>query len=251
MAINSRTDLKNYCLRKLGAPVLEINVADDQAEDRIDEALQFYQEYHSDAIERTYTKYQITSSDVSNGYITIPDSLTVVKRVLPLTSESGSGGMFSANYQMALNDAYLLHGGNLTGSLAYYSQTQSYMTMINSMFNGSSVATRFSRHQDRLHIDLEWGVDLKADDWIIIEGSTIINPETYTDVYDDMFLKRYTTALIKLQWGTNLSKFEGMQLPGGVQFSGRQMIEDAKEEILKIEEEMQLRYEEPADFFMG
>jgi hypothetical protein len=251
MAVTSRTELKNYCLRKLGAPVLEINVADDQAEDRIDEALQYYQEYHSDAIQRTYTKYQITSSDVTNGYITIPDALTVVTRILPLIGSTSSGGMFSANYQLALNDAYLLRGGNLTGSVAYYSQTLSYMSLLNQMFNGSDVATRFNRHMNRLYIDVEWGVDIKEDDWIIIDGSTLIDPDTYTDVYNDMLLKRYATALIKLQWGTNLSKFEGMQLPGGVQFSGRQMIDDAKEEIAKIEEEMQLNYEMPPDFFVG
>ena len=248
MTITSRTELKDYCFRKLGAPVLDVNVADDQAEDRIDEALQFYQEYHSDAITRVYFKYRVTLTDVTNKYITLPESLTVVKRILPITGNSSSGGMFSANYQLALNDAYSLR---TSGSLAYHAQTRSYMALANSLFNGGSPSTRFSRHMDRLDIDVDWGTELNEGDWVIIDGSTVINPETYTDVYDDMLLKRYTTSLIKMQWGTNLSKFEGMQLPGGVSFSGRQMIDDAREELAKIEEEMQLRYEEPADFFVG
>ena len=251
MAIASRQDLIDYCLRKLGAPVIEINIDEDQIEDRLDEAIQFYREYHSDAIVDTYFKYQITSSDVENEYITLPEELQVVRRVLPLyNSTTSSGGMFSAQYQMALDDAFLLRGGAL-GNLANYNMTQSYISLMNTMFGNGTTPTRFNRHMDRLFIDVQWGVDIKEGEWIIIDGSSTIDPETYTDIYNDMFLKRYTTALIKQQWGQNLSKFEGMQLPGGVTISGRQILDEAKEEIMKIEEEMQLRYEMPADFFMG
>jgi hypothetical protein len=246
----SRQELIDYALRRLGAPVLEVNVDEDQLEDRVDEALQYFQEYNSDGIVDTYLKYQITATDVTNGYIDIPDQMTVVRRVLPDSVGTGSGGMFNVNYQMALNDAFLLRGGFI-GNLAEYSLTQQYITLMNGLFGNATISTRFNRHMNRLHLDVEWGVDIKEDDWIIVEGSAIVDPATYTDVYNDMFVKRYVTALIKRQWGQNMSKFEGMQLPGGVTMNGMQILEQANEEILKIEEEMQLRYEMPVDFYMG
>lgn len=252
MAIASRQDLADYCLRKLGAPVIEINVDDDQLSDRIDEALQFYQEYHSDAIVDSFFKYQITADDVTNQYITLPEELQVVRRVLPLNNgSSGAAGMFNVNYQLALSDAFLLRGGQFMGNLSSYAMTQNYISMMNNIFGSRTTSTRFNRHMDRLFIDIDWGSTLSEGEWVIIDGSATVDPETYTDVYNDMFLKRYATSLIKQQWGQNLSKFEGMQLPGGVTISGRQILDEAREEIAKIEEEMQLRYEMPADFFIG
>lgn len=246
MAIASRQDLIDYCLRRLGAPVIEINVDDDQIEDRVDEALQYYQEYHSDAIHTDYFKVEITADDVTNGYITLPEQMTVVKRVLPVYAATMSSGMFNASYQMALNDVYMLRG-TISEGIAQYTQTMSYMNMVSDMFNGMQQA-RFNRHMNRVElIDTE----LVEGMTIVVDGSIIVDPETFTDVYNDMFLKRYLTALIKRQWGQNMSKFEGMQLPGGVTISGRQLLDDANTEIDKIEEEMQLRYEEPVDFFLG
>jgi len=256
MAIASRQDLIDFCLRKLGAPVVEINVDEDQIEDRIDEALQFYQEYHSDAIVNTYFKYQMTAEDIANKYITVPEELQVVKRVMPINTTAGGvgmgSGMFNVQYQMMLSDAYLLrNGGGIWMDLTSYTMTKSYIEMLNMTFGNGTTNTVFNRHMDRINLYLDWETDLKEGDWIIVEGSKVVDPETFTDVYNDMFLKRYATALIKRQWGTNMMKFDGMLLPGGVTFNGRQMFDDANLEIDKIEEEMQLRYEMPADFMIG
>lgn len=244
----SRQGLIDYALRKLGSPVIEINVDEDQLEDRVDEALQYYQEYHSDAIIKTYRKHQITATDISNEYITIPDNIISVQRVLPLNDENSSINMFDARYQIHLNDIFDLK--QMTGSLSNYTSVQSYLSTMNLVLNGVE-RTRFNRHLNRLMIDVDWGTDLKEGDYIIVDCYSIIDPETYNDVYNDMFLKRYVTALIKLQWGQNLSKFEGMQLPGGVTINSQQIISEAREEINQIEEQMQLNYEMPPDFCVG
>jgi hypothetical protein len=246
-APNSRQTLIDYCLRKLGAPVLEINIDEDQISDRIDEALQFYQEYHSDAIYKVYHKHQITIADVSNEYITIPDAVLSVQRIMPLFNNSSSGGMFNANYQMHLNDMY---GLGFSGNLAGYAQTKSYLSTMNMMMNGPE-NVRFTRHMNRVFLDIDWTVDVKVDDWIIVDAYRIVDPTLFTEVYNDMLLKRLSTALLKQQWGANLIKFEGMQLPGGVTLNGRQIYDDAVTEINAIEEEMQLKYEMPPEFYVG
>lgn len=244
---SSRQGLIDYALRKLGSPVIEINVDDDQLEDRVDEALQFYQEYHSDAILKVYYKHQITAADIANEYVTLPDAITTVQRILPLSEENSTINMFDARYQIHLNDIFDL--GNM-GDLSNYSMIQSYLTTMDMLLNGAE-QVRFSRHMNRLHIDTDWGSDLKENDYIIVDAFQIIDPEQFNDVYNDMFLKRYVTALIKMQWGSNLSKFEGMQLPGGVTINAQRIMDEAREEITKIEEEMQLKYEMPPMFYMG
>ena len=244
---NSRATLIDYCLRRLGAPVIEINVDDDQIEDRIDDALQFYQEYHSDAIQRTYLKHQITADDIVNGYIPITDATVFVTRVLPISSTLSSSNMFSAKYQMFLNDLYNL---NYMGSMTNYVQTMSYMSMIDTVISGGEEITSYNRHLNRLYLRTDW-TDITVGQYIVVEGYQIINPDTFTDVYDDMFVKQYATALIKQQWGANLIKFEGMQLPGGVTINSRQIFEDATNEIAQIKEQMQLNYEAPPMFFVG
>lgn len=248
MAIpNSRESLIEYCLRNLGAPVLEINVDEDQISDRIDEGLQFYQEYHSDAIYRVWHKHQITQEDIDNEYIPIPDNITTVVRVLPLTQENNSINMFSAKYQLMLNDMYNL---GFAGQLADYYHLQQYLTTLNMIIDGTP-QVRFNRHLNKLFLDIEWKRDVRVGEYIIAEAYRIVDPETFNDVYNDMFLKRYCTALIKRQWGVNLKKFEGMVLPGGVTLNGQQMFEEANSEIEKIEEEMQLKYEFPPTFMVG
>jgi len=244
---SSRQGLIDYALRKLGAPVIEINVDDDQLEDRVDEALQFYQEYHSDAIVKMYYKHQITSTDITNTYITLPDAITTVQRILPVSEENSSINMFDARYQIHLNDIFDL--GNL-GNLSNYSMIQSYLTTLDMVLNGAE-QVRFNRHMNRLFIDADWERDFNVGDYLIVDCFQVVDPETYNDVYNDMFLKRYVTALIKMQWGANLSKFDGMQLPGGVQINAQRILEEAREEIAKIEEEMQLKYELPPMFYMG
>lgn len=249
MAITSRQGLIEYCLRKLGAPVLEINVDDDQIEDRIDDALQMYQEYHFDAIIRAYHKYQILQADVDNRYITTPDYITFIQRILPI----GSGGayssknMFSLTYQFAMNDLYPLA---FNGQVAEYTMTMSKLELMDMTFSGAE-GIRYNRNMGRLYIDVDWGTEIKAGDWLILEAYRIVSPDEYNKIYNDIFLKQYATALIKRQWGQNLIKFEGMQLPGGVTMNGRQLFDDATQELQQLEEQMQTRYEEPVDFFVG
>tara|TARA_A200000159_G_C7330641_1_gene342785 strand:+ start:872 stop:1627 length:756 start_codon:yes stop_codon:yes gene_type:complete len=246
----SRQDLIDYCLRKLGSPVLEINVDGDQLEDRVDEALQMYQEFHSDATIKTYLRHLVTSTDVTNKYIPISNDVIFVSRLFPLASAMNtSTNMFGIKYQMMLNDISDLQ--NFSGDLAYYEQMQQYLSMLDMKLNGHPQVT-FSRHQDRLHIhgDFE-DKDIKAGDYVIAEVYQVINPDTHNSVYNDMWLKDYTTALIKQQWGANLIKFEGMQLPGGVTLNGRQIFEDAMADIEKLQERIRLEQELPPDFFVG
>ena len=246
--VNSRQKLIDYALRNLGAPVIEINVDEDQIEDRIDEAIQFYQEYHSDAVVRMYRKHQVTSTDVTNRYIDLPDNFLFVNRVFPFTSAQEGTSLFSLDYQLHLQDVYSLRQ---PGLLVNYEMTKQYMSLIDRNINGMQELTTFSRHQNRLYIETRWGDTIQVGEYIIIEGYETLDPNTYTDVYNDRFLKKYATALLKRQWGLNLIKFEGMQLPGGVTLNGRQIYDDAIQDIEKIEEEMQLTYEMPADFYVG
>lgn len=244
----TRQELIDYCLRRLGSPVIEINVDDDQLEDRIDDALQFYQEYHTDATMRIYLKHQVTQDDIDNKYITLNDNILYVKRVFPVQDTSSSSTLFDVKYQLHLNDIYDL---SYIGDLVHYEMVNQYVSLLDLKLNGQSNFSRFNRHMNQLHIDMNWEDEVEVDDYIIVECMRIVDPATYTDVYNDMFLKQYSTALIKQQWGANLIKFEGMQLPGGVTLNGRQLFDDATTEIQTIREQMQLNYELPVDFYMG
>ena len=227
--VTTREQLKDYCLRRLGAPVIEINVEENQIEDRIDDAFQFYREYHYDAVEMVYLKHQFTAEDINNQYISVPDTVVGVNRVLPFSNKSDGTNIFSIRYQILVNGLYSLMSTNI---IYYY-------------------PIRFNRHMNRLYIDMDWGADATVGDFIIVECYRILDPETYRDVYNDMFLKRYCTALIKRQWGENLKKFNGVQLPGGVTINADQIYQDALTEITQIESEMQSRFELPVDFFTG
>ena len=250
MAVNSREELIEYCLRKLGSPVIEINVDPDQIEDRIDEALEYYQVYHSDATIKTYFKHKVTTQDVENGYIPIPSDIIYLARLFPMSSSSNASmNFFDVKYQMALNDVADLQ--NFAGDLAYYEQMQQYLSLIDMKLSGHPQVS-FSRRQGRLYIFGEFAnKDIQADDFLIAEVYQIINPDQHGLIYDDKFIKKYTSALIKKQWGTNLMKFEGMQLPGGVTLNGRMIYEDAIQEMEKLEEDVRLSAELPPDFFVG
>ena len=243
----TRQELADYCLRALGAPVLEINIDEDQIEDRIDEAIQFYQEYHSDAVVRTFYKHQVTPTDYVNNYITLPDQLISVLRVLNLSS-GDAADMFSVKYQMFLNDLY---GLRKPDSLINYEMTKQYMNSIELILTGSTQQIIFTRHMNRLSIQDDWKSYVSIGQYIIIEGYQTINPNDFTDVYNDMLLKKYLTALLKKQWGTNLLKFEGMTLPGGITLNGRAIYEDAIADIEKIETDFDTKYQMPPDFYMG
>jgi len=251
MAIpNSRETLIDYCKRRLGEPVIEINVDYDQLEDRVDEAIQFYQEYHSDATQKTFLKHLVTADDVENEYITISSDIIHVTKMFPVTSNFNQGrNFFDIKYQMMLNDMTDLV--SFAGDLAYYEQMQQYLSLLDMKLNGHP-QVHFVRRQNRLYIygDFADG-DIDAGDYIIVEVYSTINPDTFTSIYNDMFLKEYTTALIKQQWGQNLIKFEGMQLPGGVTLNGRQMYDDAAQEIDRLREKVRLEFELPPDFFVG
>lgn len=247
---NSRATLIDYCKRRLGDPVIEINVDEDQVEDRVDEALQYYQEFHSDATVRTYLKHQITADDVSNEYISVNSNILFISKMFPLTSTfNNSRNFFDIKYQMMLNDIADLM--NFAGDLAYYEQMQQYLSLLDMKLNGHP-QVQFSRKQNRLYIFGDFADnDIKAGDYIVAEVYSTIDPNTHTSVYNDMFLKEYTTALIKQQWGANLIKFEGMQLPGGVILNGRQIYDDATSEIATLRENLRLEHEFPPDFFVG
>ena len=243
---NSRSTLQDYCLRNLGAPVIEINVDEDQLEDRTDDAIQFYQEFNSDAVIREYIKHELTATDLTNNYITVPDTVTSVVRLLKINSSTGSS-LFDMGYHMRMNDIFMLQG--LGTQMQEYTQAQQKLSLVDHLLN-SHEHIRFSRHMNRIHMDEGFG-DLKAGEFIVLEVFNIIAPDTYTDVYNDHYLKKYLTALIKRQWGANLMKFQDFQLPGGITMNGRQIYEDAIEEIQGLEEESRLIWAMPDNFLMG
>tara|TARA_B100000902_G_scaffold397292_1_gene460597 strand:+ start:1286 stop:2035 length:750 start_codon:yes stop_codon:yes gene_type:complete len=245
---NSRVTLIDYCLRALGHPVIEINVDDDQVSDRIDEGLQFYQHYHADAIEKVFLKHQVTQTDIDNGYLTINGLVTEVLRVLPLRDTFATNNLFDIKYQMHLNDMFSL---GYMGSLLEYTMAMEYLKTLDVLIDSDSKFVSFEKHKNRLQIHMDWAAEVGIGDYIIVEAYRIIDPETFTDVYNDYYLKKYCTALIKRQWGANLLKFEGMQMPGGVTFNGRQLFDDANEELQRLEEEVRLNWEEPVDFYTG
>ena len=330
---STREELKQYCLRTLGKPVIEINVEDDQLEDRIDEGLQFFQEYHFDGVERMYNIHQITGStvtiasntgaftvgekitggtsnatanvvaanttvitfkhhrdtndiannnvsssfsngetitgsssgstavaataetivtfgDVDNRYIPINDSIIGVTGIFDIQDVGGTNrtsDLFSFRYQFHLNEMPYL----TATSVINYKMSMQHLSLLNDMFAGKK-PVRFSRHQNRLYLDIDWEQDdIKVDEYIIAECYRIIEHANFSDVYNDMFLKKYTTALFKRQWGANLIKYEGVQLPGGTTLNGRTLFEEANQEIATVEEQASLKYELPVDFMVG
>ena len=322
MALASRQDLQDYSLRRLGHPVIEINVEDGQVSDRIDDALQFFQEYHFDGVERVFVSHQIvgsklklttniannftkgetitggtsgatakvdstdgqfitteestgtwqasetitggtsgstatlsptdfyTKGDIENGYVPIGSGILGVTRMFNFggaaTNNTRDGQLFDLMYQFRMNDLYNLMGADMV----YYTIVQSHLTTLEKLLT-SERQIRFNRKTDRLYVDTDWDKTFNVGDYIVAEAYAIIDPATYTEVYDDMFLKKYTTALFKKQWGENIKKFAGIQMPGGVTLDGQQIYNEAIEEIQQIEQEMQLKYELPPSFMIG
>lgn len=247
---NSRDTLKEWCLRKLGKPVIEINVDDDQVDDRLDEALQLFQDYHFDAVEKVYEVHQITSSDITNQYITMPSDLYIgVVEILPATNVGGSG-MFNLEYQLRLQDYAAFGSASFGGNLTGYEMYQNNLSMLKELLVGVPMV-RFTRHSDQLKIDWDWSVDAVEGEYIVIVSYKIIDEDSFTDVYNDYFLKQYLTALIKEQWGQNLSKFQSVQLPGGVALNGGEILSIAREELTRLREELSTKYEVPVDFYMA
>jgi len=271
MAVPStKATLKSYCLRSLGFGVIDINVSDDQVDDRIDEALQYFAEYHYDGIERVYLKHKITQTDIDRaatnasetatdtvdtdvtadwldgkGYLPTPDSVISVVQVFPFT-DSATANMFDLRYQLRLNDLYDFS----STSIMEYQMTLQHLDYLEHVLVGE-VPIRFHQHQQRLYLDMDWNNDINVDEFLIIECYRKLDPAQFTDMFNDMYLKRYTTALIKRQWGANLSKFNGVEMLGGVTMNGETIYSQAQEEIEKLEEQIQLAFELPVNYMIG
>jgi len=247
---NSRTTLIEYCKRKLGDPVLEINVDDFQIEDRIDEALQYWQEYHYDATLRTFLKHQITAADKTNEYITIPSNVLFINKMFPVSSSFGTSfNFFDIKYQMMLNDIADMQ--NFAGDLAYYEQMQQFLSLLDMKLNGQP-QIQWSRHENRLYIYGDFNDDdIQIGEYIVLDVYQTVDVATATSVWNDWWLKEYATQLIKQQWGANLSKFQGIQMLGGVALNGEQIYTQAQEELNKLEEQIQLAYELPPMHMIG
>lgn len=246
MAVNSRQSLKQYCLRALGAPVLEINVDDDQLEDRIDEALEFFRLYHYDGIEKIYLKHKITAEDIANKSIPMSPLVYGVSRVLPITSGAASSkNIFDLQYQLRLNDLYDL----TSTSIIYYSTVMSHLALLDQILNGH-IIYRFNRYQDSLQLDINWNSDVKVDEYVIVECYRAMDPDQYTRLWGEPWLKHYVTALFKKAWAINIKKFQGLQLPGGVTMDGQGLYDEAVSEIKDLEEELVVK-SAPLEFFLG
>ena len=276
----SRQELINYCLRRLGAPVLEINIDDDQIDDLVDDAIQYFQERHFDGVERMYLKYQITQNDIdratatskppvgpgittttgtasidgvsktfnfyeSANFIQIPDSVIGVEKIFKFNASTISSGMFSIKYQLFLNDLYYFN----SIQLLQYAMVKSYLEDIDFLLT-TDKQIRFNKRQNRLYMDMDWSGN-KAGDFLVIDCYRILDPNDFTKVYNDSFLKKYLTALMKKQWGQNLIKFRGVKLPGGIEMNGREIYEDAERELDKLKETMMLENELPPYDFIG
>jgi hypothetical protein len=242
---NSRSTFKEYCLRALGKPVIEINVDDDQVDDRIDEALRYYYDYHFDGSEKIYYKHQVTEQDAINKYITLPENILGAVNLFDLGSALGTNNLFNIRYQIALNDLYTL----TSVSMVPYYMAMQHIQFLEYMLVGKQ-PLRYNRHTNKLYIDMDWD-RVSVGNYIIVEAYEVVNPDVYTDAWGDRWLARYATQLIKKQWGTNLKKFEGMQMPGGLKFNGQMIYNEAEEELFKLEKEMIISYSLPVTDMIG
>jgi len=242
----TRNEFKEYCLRKLGKPVIEINVDDDQVDDRIDESLRYYWDYHFDGTEKIYYKHQVTQQNMTDKYITMPENIIGAVRVFPIADPMvRSDDLFNIRYQIALNDLYTL----TSVSMVPYYMTMEHLALITEMLVGQQ-PIRYNRHKDRLYVDMDWG-KINVGEYLLVEAYEVIDPDEWTDVWADRWLQNYATAKIKYQWGSNLTKFSGMSLPGGVQFNGEKILGDAQAEIEKMEAEMISSYSLPVSDMVG
>ena len=265
----SKSTFASYCKRALGFGVIDINVSDDQVDDRVDEALQYFAQYHYDGIEKMYLKYKVTQTDIDraranatttsadtvdssitasfeegNNFIPMPSAVVSISNIFNF-SNAQTNSMFDIRYQLRLNDLYDFS----STSIIQYQMTMQQLDLLSHVLVGE-VPIRFNQHQNRLYLDMDWE-QMTVDEYLIIECYRKIDPATYTDIFDDIYLKRYATALIKRQWGANLSKFNGVATLGGVSMNGEQIYSQAIEEIQRLEEQIQLQFETPIDYMIG
>ena len=242
----TREDFKEYCLRKLGKPVLEINVDDTQVEDRIDEALAYYHDYHFDGTEKVFLAHQVTQTDIDNKYLSIPEAVIGIVNIFDIGDSYSTNNLFNIRYQIALNDLFAFNYGPFA---PYYMALQN-VALAEELFVGRQ-GLRYNRHVNKLYIDMSWGEKVQLDEYIIIEAYQKVDPDTYSDVWSDRWLQRYATALIKKQFGENLKKFEGLQMPGGLTFNGQKIWDEATDEITALEAEMISSYSLPVSDMIG
>lgn len=275
----TKQELIDYCLRQLGAPVLEINVADEQLDDLFDDTIQYFNERHFDGVEKMYLKYELTADDIARGqatgttgvgivtttgtanvsgfgtttfnfyetsnYIQVPESVIGIDKIFKYDTSSISGGMFSIKYQLFLNDLYYFN----SVELLQYSMVKSYLEDIDFLLT-TDKQVRFNKRQDRLYLDIDWGQET-AGTFLILECYRALDPASFTQAYNDSFVKKYLTALIKKQWGQNMIKFAGVKLPGGIELNGRQMYDDALRDLEDIKQRMSSEYELPPMDLIG
>ena len=254
--ITSRKEFTDYCLRRLGFPVIELNLDEDQISDRIDDALQYWQDYHFDGTQKVYYIKAITQTDINNKYLNLADAkdgsnnamdIIGVTRIFPVQDSQSTVSMFDLRYQLRLNELYDF----TSASYINYTLTAQHLRSLELLFSGE-VPIRFQRHMQRLYIDWAWGAsEAPAGTVVIAEAYANIDPAIYNKVWNDRWLKEYATALIKRSWGNNLKKFAGIQLPGGVTLNGDKIYEEAVGEIEKLETEMQVEYGAPLEFLMN
>ena len=278
-AIANRDDFKDYCLRRLGAPVLEINVSHEQIEDLIDDGIQMYQERHFDGVERMYLKYKITQDDIDRGtakntdgvgivtttatsansgagtftsswyetsnFIQVPESVLGIEKIFKFDTSSISGGMFSIKYQLFLNDLYYFN----SVELLQYAMTKSYLEDIDHLLT-TDKQIRFNKRQSRLYLDIDWGAE-SVDNWLILDCYRALDPATFGTMLNDLFLKQWVTASIKKQWGQNMSKFKGVKLPGGIEMNGSEIYSEAVNELNDLRGRMASEWELPPYDFIG
>jgi len=255
-AVQTRQEFIDYCLRRLGAPVIEINVDPDQISDRVDDAIQYWQDYHYDGVQKFYYIKSIQQQDINNMYLDLTDAednannalnILGVTRIFPLSDSQATVNMFDLRYQLRLNELYDF----TSASYINYTLTMQHLRSLELLFTGE-VPIRFNRHMQRLYIDWAWGAEeAPVGTTVIAECYASVNPDVYPQVWEDRWLKEYCTQLIKRTWGENLKKFGGLQLPGGVTLNGKETYDEAMEEIKRLEQEMQDKYELPAEWMMN
>jgi hypothetical protein len=250
--IQSKQNLIDYTLRSLGEPVAQINVTEEQLSDRLDDTLQKFRSYHYDGTQRMYITHQITPEDVTNRYISIPDNVISIVRVFPMVegsatgTSSGDSGLFSVQYQIRLGDLWNIS----TGSMAYYTSLMQNLALLDQTFNGVPLF-RYTQVVDKLYIDAYWGANIVAGQYVAFECFVTTDPEEYSKIYDQIWVKEYFKALVEKQWGMNLKKFGGISLIGGVTLDGQGMYNEALQEIARLEEQLREEFSEPPIFLVG
>jgi hypothetical protein len=243
----TRDDFREWCLRQLGEPVMKVNINDEQLEDAIDSALQFFRDFHFDGVEHWYVSHQIDATDLTNKYITVDDDIIGITRVFPVGSTNASINMFDLRYQLRLHDLYDF----TSTSYVNYVLTQQHIRTLDLLFTGET-PIRFNRHTHKLYCDWNWGAGaIGLGEYLVMEGFKVVDPDAYADVWNDRMFKRLGTAHVKKIWGQNMKKYSGMKLPGSIVMNGQTVYDEAVAEIAEVEAIIQSTYQEPPAFHMA